>query len=175
MLIRTLTMEQKQNWCRWLPAVQAAINGNYHSGLGDSPDFVLLGRDKRHPSDLLHKDKLLPNYTGSIPEEIYRSMQKIWRAAKKALIDTKARAIRISAKTPTPKPISPGSLVFHLIEYPGNIRQKLNNKWEGPFRVIRTRTNQALCENMQSKHQSWFHVDKLKRADGLYEADEYDA
>ena len=167
-LLRTLTDDQKDNWCEWLPTIQGCINGNYHSALGDSPDFVLLGRDKRQPHDLLHKD-LLPRYTGSMNEDMCRTLQKIWKAAKLALIDSSTRAKRIQLQKPKSN-IKLGSLVFHLIEVSGNIRQKFENKWEGPFRVVRTRTNHALCEHTMSKSQSWFHVDKLKLADGLYES-----
>ena len=167
-VIRTLTLEQKRNWCDWLPIIQGCLNGNYHSALGDSPDFVLLGRDKRQPHDLFHEDSL-PRYTGSSTKEMCQVMKKIWQATRKALIDATTRAKRIQHMKPK-NIICQGSLVFHLKEFSGNIRPKLEDKWEGPYRVLRTRTNHALCEHTLSKTQCWYHVDKLKLADGLYES-----
>ena len=95
-------------------------------------------------------------------------MQRIWKAAKSALINSAERAKRIQQNKPK-KTIAQGSLVYHLVEVSGNIKQKFSDKWEGPYHVLRTRTNHAFCEHVHSKTQSWFHVDKLKLADGLYE------
>ena len=167
-LLRTMTDPQRAEWCRSVAAIQGAINGTHHSALGDTPDFILMGRDKRLPYDLLCNDKLVPQYSSSTPESIVRDMQRAWRAARGALATTADKAIRLQNCKRTRKHIATGDLVFHEIIKAGVIHQKLAPKFEGPFRVMRTKQNQAFCLNL-SKHTShWFHVDTLKLADAYY-------
>ena len=47
--LRTLSEYYKERWCELVPTLQSALNGSYHSAIGDSPDFIIYGRDRRLP------------------------------------------------------------------------------------------------------------------------------
>ena len=123
-----------------------------------------MGRDRRMAHDLIYNSVRLPQYTGSTPEMIQRDFQRAHQATLKALQGTYEEAKEKQAAKPRKKIINAADLVFHEIHVPGNIRQKLSDRYEGPYRVLETRQNKAKCRNLQTDTEKWFHVDTLKPA-----------
>ena len=162
--IRTLSVENQEIWCEILPVIQGAINDNMHAAFADSPDFANFGRDKRLPYDLLLTDKPIPAYTFSTPSHLIRRQQLIWQATEKALKHAAEKAKQLQSGLPNPKGNLIGLKVYHLLERGGAIKQKLDKKFEGPFRVVDQIHNKAKCRHIATQQDTWFHVDKLKLA-----------
>ena len=167
-LLRTMTDDQKHTWCEFIPAIQGAINGSYHTALGDSPDFLLKGYDKRLPYDLLW-GQTLPLYTNSFSDAIIRNTQVAWNRARKALTLTREKALALQEKKPYQEKIQKDSLVFHKMVDRGIIRPKLSEVFEGPFRVESIKDNKAKCRHLATSIIHKFHVDTLKLADKYYQ------
>ncbi|MEL7520618.1 MAG: RNase H-like domain-containing protein, partial [Cyanobacteria bacterium J06553_1] len=98
-LLRTMTADQKLHWCDFIPSIQGAINGSFQSALGDSPDFLLKGYDKRLTYELLW-GQTLPLYTSSYSDAIIRNTQVAWKRARQALTETRDKALQLEAKKP---------------------------------------------------------------------------
>ena len=166
-ILRTLTDDQKDNWCDSIPTLQSALNGSYHRPLGDSPDFLLSGRDKRLPYEILHNQSH-PRYTGDTPETLFRGNIRAWKIFREAAMNSQDTARRYQESKLQRKPFEVGSQVFHQIEKKGLIRGKLQDSFEGPFRVLRFKKNGVLCRCIASQEEKTFHPDKLKPADKYY-------
>ena len=162
--IRTMSQDQQAIWCDLIPTLQGAINNNRHAAFSDSPDFANFGRDKRLPYDLLLKDKPIISYTNSTPAAIIKSQQLIWRATEKALRETVQKAKDTQMVKPKSKQNILGKRVYRIIERGEAIKKKLNNLFDGPYRVVDLLHNKAKCRNMETQMEYWFHIDKLKIA-----------
>ena len=159
-VVRTLCDPHKSSWCQNIPAIQAAINGTYHTSLGDTPHYLLYGVDKRMPEDLFH-NQLHPLNTGDIPENLTRDTQKAFKEARRQLIHIRSKLLSKKPLNNIPPPPL-HSLVYHLKPATGNIRNKLDRPWHGPLRIIGKRTNQARCFDPSNGSEKWYHIDTLK-------------
>ena len=165
--IRTLTQDQKDTWCENVPTLQSTINGSFHKALTDSPDFLIFGRDKRLPWEMLHSS-LYPQYTLDTPESLFRYQQRAFQLFRELEVENQNKARELQAAKPQPEPFTMGQQVFHQIEKRGVIRGKLQPSFEGPFRVLRFRKNGVVCRCLQSNEEKTFHPDTLKAADKFY-------
>lgn len=52
-LLRTLPLEKKQNWSKYLPQVTFAYNTTVHQSTGESPHFLMFGQEPYLPVDFL--------------------------------------------------------------------------------------------------------------------------
>ena len=87
-MLRPLAHAGRNDWCELIPAVQGAINGTYHTSLGDSPDFILSGYDKRMPYDLLQDDNVPPLYTDNCPDLLLRDTRLAWQRVRRIFTKT---------------------------------------------------------------------------------------
>ena len=165
-IIRTLAYSGKSNWCEFIPAVQGSLNGTYHSSLKDTPDFLMNGHDKRMPWELIEKD-VLPLYTDNYAERLVRETQSAYKRARQNLMASQSRIMAQQHKGAKEKDIRPGSHVYHQIEVAGNIRGKLDPKFEGPYRVLSVHNNRAVCRHMSTMKSEKFHFDTLKLTSDL--------
>ena len=151
-------------WEDLIPLVQSTINGTYHQTLGDTPDFLASGQDKRMPYDLILHEPIQPLYTGSYAEYITRETQIKWRKAFQHLNAQRDRIIGQQHRLARDKTIGVGALVFHKIGNQEAMRQKLEPRFEGPYRVISVRNNKCECLCLRTGNTVKYHFDTLKLA-----------
>ena len=118
----------KEEWDKCLPAVQLAVNTGYHRALGDSPYFVMFGRD-----DLRSKLTFqLPNTYN--PDLRYAFTQKIYDKVREKLKESQEEYRRYRSKkvSKSREPLTVGARVFIK-----NIKRKtkLDPLWIGPMRI----------------------------------------
>ena len=168
-IMRTLIPDDDYLWDEKIPAVQAAINSSFHSSLGDIPHFILYGRDKRLPYDILDK-KPGPLYTSDYVPNMLREKQIIFQAAKAHLLKEKTLMTQQQHKIANNKVIKLGSLVFKQIRIKQADMPKLAPSFDGPFRIVEVKNNKALLLNLTTLEKSWAHVDILKSATDQFQA-----
>ena len=61
-LLRTLPLERKQHWSRYLPQVTFSYNTSIHQSTGESPHFLMFGQQPHLPVDFL---------LGRVPEPVH--------------------------------------------------------------------------------------------------------
>ena len=98
-----------------------------------------------------------------------RTMQQIHRATREALTQSHIAAVALQDNKPHTKSFLQGDLVFHQIHASGEIRNKVENKFHGPFRILQVKHSKALCKDIQSAKETWYHFDTLKKASSHYQ------
>ncbi|ROT77966.1 hypothetical protein C7M84_003340 [Penaeus vannamei] len=155
----------------WIPITQAAINSTFHSSLGDIPNYVVYGDDQRLPYELLQQ-RPSPVYGEDYAKIVIARKQEAYRIAREHLRVERDRIIAQQHKLARRKKIAEGVLVFHRVTDKSFPMPKLAPDFEGPLRVLKVRHNKALCQNLTTCSQTWYHFDTLKLASTHYE-DEY--
>ena len=166
-IIKPLAYAGKDNWCELIPSVQSAINGTYHSSLGDTPDFLMNGQDKRMPYDLI-EENLKPLYSDNYAEQLARELQSAWKCTQVRLAKSQDKMISQQHRGSRVKNIKVGSIVFHEIVKQGTIRNKLAPKFEGPLRVLEVKRQKCRCRCLKTMKEIWYHFDTLKLASEFY-------
>ena len=163
-ILRTMVGECYDTWEDLIPTVQTTINGTYHQTLGDTPDFLVSGQDKRMPYDLILHEPIRPLYTGSYAEHATRETQVRWRKAFRHLSTQRDRIIGQQHRLARDKTIGVGARVYHKIGHLDAIRQKLEPRFEGPYRVVSVRNNKCECLCLRTGNTIKYHFDTLKLA-----------
>ena len=119
-----------EEWDRCLPAVQLALNTGYHRAIGDSPHFVMFGKDELR-SKLTFQ---LP--TTYDPDLRYALTQRIYETVSENLRKSHQEYSRYrdTKVTKSREPLTVGARVFIK-----NLKRKskLDPLWVGPMRVHR--------------------------------------
>ncbi|XP_037777561.1 uncharacterized protein LOC119574411 [Penaeus monodon] len=171
-VLRTSINAQDNEWDLWIPITQAAINSTFHSSLGDIPNYVVYGDDQRLPYELLQQ-RPTPVYGDDYAKIVIAQKQEAYRIAREHLRVERDRIIAQQHKLARRKEIADGVLVFHRVSDKSSPMPKLAPDFEGPLRVLKVRHNKALCQNLITNSQAWYHFDTLKLASTHYE-DEFD-
>lgn len=167
-LIKTLThlvREQYNLWDEFLPFALLTHRTSIHSSIGDTPAFVLFGRDLRIPEDLINKppDRSYIDTRDYCTELIYK-LQAAHKVVKQNLTNAAQKQETYRAKTAVDKKIQVGDLVFlHYGSSKLPKKHKFDTGLQGPFRVCEkvTPVNFKIHPlNEPSKTQT-VHVDRL--------------
>ena len=166
-VMRTLVPDNDYDWDEKIPEVQAAINSSFHSGLGDIPHFIVYGRDKRLPYEILDRTPQ-PLYTDNYVPAMLRRKQEIYQAAKDHLAQDKARMNEQQHKIAKRKVMDIGMLVFKKLRVKVAPMPKLAPAFSGPYRVLQVKNNKAFLKDLNTGTESWSHFDELKLATTEY-------
>ena len=169
-ILKTLTHRSDETWDDSIPTVQSAVNGTYHSSLGDTPHFLLYGWDKRLPYELLEQQRP-PNYSGNYAEALAARNREIFVQAKKSLESSRDKILEFQHRIAQAKDIGCGAYVFIRILYQGEFRPMLEPTFKGPYRVLSTKNNKATCLNLKDHSQEVVHFDRIKLAHEVFVPD----
>ena len=117
-----------EEWDRCLPAVQLALNTSYHRAIGDSPYFVMFGKDKLRPKLTFKLPRSYdPDLRFALTQIIY---DKVSEELKKS--QEEYRRYRENKVTKNKEPLTVGARVFIK-----NLKRKskLDPLWIGPMRI----------------------------------------
>ena len=171
-IMKTLVPDNDHNWDDKVHSIQSSINSSYHATLGDIPHFVVYGRDKRLPYDLLNSTPQ-PLYTDNYIPTMIRDKQEIFQAARAHLLKEKIEMNTAQHILARRKVIEPGILVFQKVRTKIAEMPKLAKSFSGPYRVLSVRNNKAFIRDLHTASESWAHFDDLKLASEQY-AQSYD-
>ena len=166
-IMKTLVPDNDHNWDDKVPTIQSSINSSYHAALGDIPHFVVYGRDKRLPYDLLNSSPR-PNYTDQYIPTMLKNKQDIFKTTRAHLLKEQIEMNNAQHILARRKTIEPGILVFQRVRTLTAEMPKLAKSFSGPYRVIRVQNNKALIQDLHSTTESWSHFDELKLASRQY-------
>jgi hypothetical protein len=161
--LRTYVGYHQDDWAEWIAMAEFSYNDATHSATGFTPFYLNKGRHPRaHPD--------APRYEGYVPaaEEFVQNLQKVRDSAKKALEKAKAHMKdRVDGKRRPAIAYADGDLVMVTAERLKSNRpsQKLDDKWRGPFKVLRKVGSAAYELEMPPKWKGYriFNRDRLKR------------
>lgn len=128
--LRATIEELHEEWDKCLPAVQLALNTGYHRAIGDSPHFVMYGKDELRPKLTFQ----LPNTYD--PDLRFAFTQKIYETVRENLKKSQEeyRRYRKTKVSKSREPLTVGARVFIK-----NVKRKskLDPLWLGPMRINR--------------------------------------
>jgi hypothetical protein len=132
--LRMFTNHQQDDWVDWLPLAEFAYNNAVHEATGQTPFFLNKGRHLR----TLESDPLPRVETSA--EEFLQHIKKATKSAEDSLRKAKeAMKSRWEGSWPRRKDFEPGDLVLVTADHLPSRRpsQKLDQKWRGPFKILR--------------------------------------
>ena len=165
-VLRTLTVNEQQQWDKWLTHATIAINTAPSATTKQTPHFAVFGCEMRTPLMTL-SDQLpaAPNATSVVSEHSeriasLRSEMLKAQAKQKLYADHKRRAERFAV----------GDWVYVTTEHlraPDDRSSKLKYKYAGPYQITR-QINEVTYElqlhrRQGTQPQNTFHVSKLRR------------
>jgi hypothetical protein len=132
--LRMFVNHQQDDWVDWLPLAEFAYNNTVHEATGQTPFFLNRGR---HPRTLF-SDPLSKVKTKA--EEFLQNIKSATKAAEDSLRKAKdAMKLRWERNKPAAEVFLPGDQVLLTAEHLPSARpsKKLDQKWRGPFKIIR--------------------------------------
>jgi len=169
MLKRSMTTNQlKQNWSQCVQGIAFAYRTAFLYDMQDSPSFLWLGRDVRHPLSL-QTEPSREETDDSI--RLYKVNQ--FEILQQAYKDMKAQQAQRRAKyklyfdrTHSQCNLKPGDLVFRYRPTRGYLSNSVIRKWTGPGRIHRAipdRPNTFEVHDWETKTTTIEHSFNLKR------------
>jgi transposase InsO family protein len=168
MLSKFVATHQK-DWPVYLPFVTFAYNSSPQASTGESPFFLLFGRDPHLPSDLsLAPSKALSRQFKDVSEyrsELVRILEEARSLAREHLSAAQANQKRRYDATHKEAPFVLGDRVWLFTPRVEDARgKKLARMWVGPYRIIALRDTTAKLRNIESGKdiKQSVHVGRLK-------------
>ena len=161
--IRFIFDKEHGDWDNYLPEVQLTINAGHHSSINESPHYLIFAQDIRLPYDL-HNQPRSPVYN---PDDyagiVKRRKQLAFQAARKALGRANEAQMSAQHKVARPKEIEEGRLIWIKRRPLEHEPQKLMPRFEGPYRVTRSRNHKVTAELLSDPSQiKTVHLDQVK-------------
>ena len=164
------------DWDLALPHCLLAYRGSVHASTGQTPHFLMTGRELRLPIDLttptLAQDQLLSTtYVQDLRKRLIHSHQ----LARQSLQAAQRHQKEYYDRRAHTSPIQPGDYVWlHSGAPTPGLAMKFQRKWKGPFKVLRllTDTTCLITPEGGTEDQAFtVHYNRLKPADYLPNAD----
>ena len=156
------------DWDRYLPFVTFAYNTTPHAGTGESPFFLLYGREARLPIDSM----LLPSLDDGATtlddyrKELVEGLRVAHQYSREALLRSKQRMEQRRGPGQRVPTFEKGDLV--LVKNPAlhtavGLTRKLTNTWTGPFQIMdKIATNTYRVSGGASPEGRAVHIGRLK-------------
>jgi hypothetical protein len=132
--LRIFVNNRQDDWADWLPLAEFAYNNAIHEATGYTPFYLNRGR---HPQTLPSDPPVGEN---ACAEEFVKKMQEVSAQAEENLKKAKnAMKSRWEKSRPTREIFEPGDQVLVTAEHLPSTRpsRKLDQKWKGPFTVLK--------------------------------------
>lgn len=154
----------QRDWDEWLPFALAAYSSATHSSTGESPFFLLFGRDMDYPYDEIFRPiRVKYDTDNNYVSEFLQRMKIAHRNAVTNMEKTTDRVHNQFNKGAVPSKIKVGDRVYLFDQADKvGINRKLAKKWIGPFRVIDLKGVNATVKEIHGGKVQKVHVNRLK-------------
>jgi hypothetical protein len=154
------------DWDECLPFALFAYRTSVQESTGDSPFFLMYGRDPRLPLDQVFKAPSNQvtsalDYRASVVENLQEAFDRVHENLQHAQQQQKERFDQQHAT----KKFSLGSKVWlHAVPRRQGLAKKLMHPWHGPYRIVRqvSPVNYELCTVGNRQYKEIVHVSRLK-------------
>ena len=163
--LRTITEGYPQDWDQYLSHVQMALNTAIHGSVGDSPHFLLYGRDPKIAMATLFGIPSQPEDIEQMEDKLAR-MKVAYHVVKQNLKEAfKGYSARYN-KTKRDRTLAIGDLVFRKGKLPIGPNRKFKQRFVGPYRVMEKKPNGVSykIKNLGTHKVFDVHIDNLRSA-----------
>lgn len=157
--------KDQKEWDRFLPYVVMAYRNMTHSATGETPFYLLHGRDFAFPfDDIINPRRIKYDIAENYGSELMQRLHIVYQEVRDKLRKAAERQEKYQKKSRI-KDIQIGDLVFirDLATQIG-IAKKLTRKWKGPYRVLEKNSPVNFTVKAPGKHKSIrVHSNLLKK------------
>lgn len=137
-LLSHYVSRDQQDWDLWIPFAVFSYNTAVHESSGDSPFYLLYGRDPDTPNAVVDGQRRVPygsldDYRAELTSRLQVAHDVTAEALREAAdkrkrrFDTRARAV----------PFRVGDRVYlECVQVKAGLARKLTPKWKGPYRIV---------------------------------------
>ena len=162
--------QRQTDWDVMLPLVTFAYNTSVQKSLGDSPHFLMFGRDALLPSSTPTEHLRLSSAAKghdvfAYREQLVARLELARKLAKECLASAQEKQKAYFDSTHREHPFAVGQAVWmHVPQIKAGLSRKLSRCWTGPFRIIWLSDSLARLRNVASgvTLRSKIHVRRLK-------------
>ena len=131
----------------------------------------MTGRDKVTPTEAVG-GKLHLLYTGDTAEVCIRRLREARHHVYEHLVDKEAQDRKLREQARSGRRFKEGQLIFHLKEKTGQIRPKLTQPFEGPWRLTGVKRNKLTARCLETGKIHVIYPDTVKPAFKEYEQEQ---
>ena len=142
-MLRTYVTQNILDWDVWLPAITHAYNTSVHTSIGETPFFLMHGRDPSLSLELMlrtHEKRHIPRDTDAslYKAQLLATMHQTWKQViEYNIAQSEKFKTQADATHKQPLQIEVGDRVFLKDNVPKiGISKKLCLPWQGQYRVI---------------------------------------
>jgi hypothetical protein len=149
-----------KNWDEQLSAIAFAYRTGYNASTGDSPYFLIHGREPKMPLDVELQFK--SNGELKSKDDLVVGLKRALKAAKDMQKNSIEKNKRIFDGHQKEEEFKPGDLV--MLYYPNKLLNKLAKRCTGPFRIMEKTSpvNYKICD-LQMKQEMIVHVQRIRK------------
>ena len=151
------------NWDAWIPHVKCALNTQINSATGETPHFIVFGRDKVLPYEIFTTEQRpIYNYDDYIANNVQR-FKSIHARVSEHMKSYSEEMKQQQHKIAKPVKIQVGNLVMAKIHVPIGTSNKLSPKFTGPYKVIESASgNKFKIQHLRTGEVQIRHIDEMK-------------
>ena len=163
--LRAITEGYPQDWDQFLTHVQMALNTAIHGSVGDSPHFLLYGRDPKIAMNLLFGLPNQPEDIEQVEDKLIR-MKVAYHVVRQTLKEAFQNYSKRYNQNKKDRSLAIGDLVFRRGKLPIGPNRKFKQRFVGPYRIINKGTNGVTytLKNISTHKKYRVHVDNIRLA-----------
>lgn len=167
-MLSKVVADNQRDWDKWLPMLAFAYNSSRHESTGETPAFLMLGRDMAHPLDVQmpvgmeEQATTIQQYRELLLDRLDRSQEQ---ARARDAAARMARADRHDATHSEPDLVIGDAVWLYTPAVKPGLSRKLTLKWRGPFRIAAavSPVNYLLRSSTGRRLKQVVHVRRLRR------------
>ena len=132
--------KDQKDWCEFIPLILFAHRTSISEAIGDSPFYVLFGREPRLPIDIKYLPEMSDDVTTSVSEYRKRTVEKVELAqklAKENLHRSKQKMKEYYDRNSKEPVFEVGQRVWvYTPKSKKGLSKKLLHCWFGPYRIV---------------------------------------
>ena len=162
-----LTNGRPKTWNRYLEQIEFAYRSTPHPSTGESPFYLLYGYDAQLPNFEAFRELEKNRYIGDMQKEAKERLEILQAAREDALekliLLAQKQEFKYSKEDVSQIEYEIGQLILvkvSQVELQRSIAPKLQNKWTGPYRIVKQLSNRLTyeVESLADQKQKIVHV-----------------
>ncbi|KAK8773672.1 hypothetical protein V5799_011792 [Amblyomma americanum] len=164
----------QRDWDLWLPYAMFAYNSAAHESTGESPFFLLYGRDPDQPSEVPEGPRRVPYASlDDYKVELESRLQVARDIAKEALKKAAKRRKEVHDRSARDAPFNVGDSVYiENCQRQIGLARKFQTKWRGPCEVVEKLSPVNFRVRDVNRRLIRMHANRLKSAPVQYSRNE---
>jgi hypothetical protein len=165
-MLSAYVSKHQNDWDVYIPYVLFAYRASLHPSIGDTPFYMMFGRDARYPAEIKNQVLNRPSSTNPADHrhELTVRLQEAKEVASASLQKAFEKHKKYYDRHRRVAEFRPGDLVWLYQPEAPTVTPKFRRPWEGPFRIQEKKNaqNYKLTDIGTRRFSAVVHVSRLK-------------